>query len=200
MRAEFGALDVFARRDYQPGVRTAVLVMLDASDSMAEMVLFGGLSVNRFQACVGACSTMVPALERAGCEVAVAMFGDFGGAKAVAPVKRFNDRMPEREQLASLVGRVWPMGGTPMMVPALWSERTLLANTWATRRVVVWLCDGMPRETAPVVHEFVSRRGAPVEHVGIGLQCDVSPCFDQAARVDDLALLPDAFERLLIRE
>ena len=198
VRAAMGARDVFARRTVTPGVRTAVTVMIDMSTSMDEWVTFDGLSVKRDKACMGVCSALVPAFERAGVAVSVALFASNpDNGETVSPVKAFTERMPTPDMLAERIGRMVPWGGTPMLPPAYWVERLLLAQRDATRRVAVWLCDGVPDEGAPTVRAYLTRPHCPVEHVGIGLGVSV-PTFARAVTVNAMGELPAAFMRLLL--
>lgn len=191
VRARMGAKDVFQRRTFSPGVRTAVMLMVDMSTSMESPVTINGSDYSRALASIAMASAMIPALERAQVQVGVGLFSD-----GLVHAKRFKDRMPDPSTFA-MASACTPWGGTPMLPAAYWAESQLLAERLPTRRVVIWLCDGVPNEGADAVRTYATRTGNTVEHIGIGLGCDLSGCFASSAKVQDMAGLPTALMEAL---
>jgi len=202
-RASMGALDVMTRRMMSEGIRTAVVVMVDMSSSMDDTCKVSGMRMSRMDAVAGAASVIVPAIERAGAEVAV--YGFTTAAEhpnRVAALKPWNKRLPTTQEAikGEALGGLVASGGTPMVAPMLYAEHQLKQRR-VTRRVVVWLCDGQPsgHEMATLRERFAKKR-QPIEHVGIGLDCSLGDLFPEGKHVEvhDMGQLAKAFETLLI--
>ena len=201
-RASMGAQDVMTRRTVSQGIRTSVVVMLDLSGSMSQPVMVAGQEMTRMAAVRGAASVIVPAIERAGAEVSVIGFSTIArNTSGTIALKPWNKRMPTTEAALKpdALGSVEHGGGTPMVAPLKFAERQLRGRQ-ASRRVCIWLCDGQPNsgEIEGLKSKFAERKG--IEHVGIGLQCDLSNLFPpgKCVQVDDMSKLAKAFEDLLI--
>ena len=192
-RASMGAADVMSRKRVDEGITTAVMVMLDLSSSMGDLVVVGDVGMSRVTASVGMASVILPAIERAGAAVALGGFTDI-------PLQLigWNERTPTVEAMMKNFGDLIYGGGTAMLRPAIWAERQVLAQR-ASRRVVVWLCDGQVGAEAPAVRHIFTKPG-PVEHFGIGLQCNISNLFKtgHAVSIRDMSTLASAFEKLII--
>jgi hypothetical protein len=207
-RAAVGAVDVFARRRLDVGERTSVVLMLDFSGSMSAACIFGGVQVSRTDAVLGVTSAIAPAIERAGAELELAAFGDFGrydpenGTGCIAVLKPWTDRVVSQARFLDRFANLDNIGGTPMLAAMMWAERELTPRRSATRRVAIWLCDGLPNGGPDLVRRRVEQRIGGVEHVGIGLAVDLvaSGVFPSgmSASVDDPTSLPRAFEQVLL--
>ena len=194
-RIPAGAKDVMARRTVSEGITTAVTVMVDWSGSMEDGVFVGGQQVSRMMACLVAAAAIVPAIERAGAECQMALFENH-----LVIAHGWKERFRAQEWLARR-GGLEPQGGTPMADKVLWSTRDILQRK-VKRRVVVWLLDGQPDSASQVVSEIKRAEKKGVEHVGIGIQCNVAHLFGpgKAAMVNQPKDLPDAFLRVLLGE
>lgn len=87
------------------------------------------------------------------------------------------------------------------MLPALyWAQNMLNTRRGVTRKVCIWLCDGGPDHSGALIKREIERNRYGIEHVGIGLNIDLSTLFgqDRSVMVTDLTRLASAFERLLI--
>jgi hypothetical protein len=212
-RASIGAQDVFSRRTVAPGMKTAVLLMIDGSSSMCDSVDFraahGGIvRTSRYNAVVGMACAILPALDRARAESAAAVFSG-GGLMSynsyvmqnatVGLVKAFGQRVPQ-ETLLNTWGATGPSGGTPMMLETKWVRSQLLPRK-VERRVCLWLIDGQPDGGPMTIRAEMDRQRAKgIEHYGIGLDVSLTGLFDptQCISVNDMSRLPRAIEDLLL--
>ena len=201
-RASMGALDVMTRRMTSEGIRTAVVVMVDMSSSMGDACAVGAATMSRMEAVAGAASVIVPAIERAGAEVAVYGFTSSTNHPAgVLDLKAWQRRLPTAEAAldSGALGGIVANGGTPMVAPILFAERQI-SQRRVTRRVVVWLCDGEPSDHERLAVQQRFARRSNIEHVGIGLDVSLAGLFPagRSVMVKDLGQLAKAFEALLI--
>lgn len=199
-RASMGAQDVMTRKSHDQGIVTSVMVMIDLSSSMSDAVTVRGQSMTRVNAVLGMAAVLVPAIERAGAEVAIGGFTTALQNGGVAFLKNWSQRAVSPEAMFTNLkfGNIECAAGTPMVAPLMWSERQLTGRR-ATRRVAIWLCDGQPSAGEIPALQYMFQRKSKVEHVGIGLQCDLSNLFGaKSAFVGDMGELARAFERLLI--
>ena len=192
-RIPVGATDVMNRRTITEGITTAVTIMVDRSGSMSAGVQVGGDTFSRMTACMIVAAAIAPAIERAGADCKISLFDDH-----LLTVHQWGKRFQQSEWLNSFGGAA-PDGGTPMTDKVIWATRDILKQR-TKRRVVIWLLDGGPSDLETTVSEIQRAERKGVEHVGIGIQCNVNHLFasGKAVEVNNPKDLPEAFLSVLL--
>lgn len=192
-RIPVGATDVMNRRTITEGITTSVTIMVDRSGSMSATVNVGNDVLQRITACMVVAAAIAPAIERAGADCKISLFDD-----NLITVHQWGKRFQQAEWLNKF-GDAASCGGTPMTDKVVWSTRDILKQR-TKRRVVIWLLDGDPTDEASTVAEIKRAERKGVEHVGIGIQCDVSRLFGKgkSVRIDRPKDLPEAFLSVLL--
>jgi hypothetical protein len=180
--------------------------MLDASSSMnAAAKTKDGTDTTRWHLALGAIAAMAPAIERSGADLSIYSFAQAltksgNGFSSLTQLKGFAGRLNAQRFLERNADR-YAFGSTPMAEETLFASRQLLARKHVTRRVCLWLCDGVANDVAAAKHEVQRARIAGVEHYGVGLDTsDPVAVFgaDQCAIVWGMVGLPAAVERMLL--
>lgn len=145
-RFESGARNVMKRRHEEPGESAAVLILLDASASMADHDK--NASDNRRQAAAVMAYATAQAVENAGGKVEIWAYG--GNTHALRELKTHRQRVsaPAVHKNLGLYASTG-LGGTPLVGATLAACRRLaLFGARADRRVLVTLTDGLDEHTA----------------------------------------------------
>ena len=177
-RMRCGATDVFSRKDDQPGIDTALMVLIDGSSSMASR---GNATVtdtyrsyhqrpSRMAIAQTAAWHIARAAEAANAKVCVAVFHskpNATGAK-ITVLKPWETQMQDR---AAVLGDCEIDGTTPMS-PAIIECSGMLAGVNATRHILMVLTDGeCDYGPAGVTRACVLAGDVGVEVVGVGISC-----------------------------
>ena len=159
VRMKTGAQDVFTRRDFAPGVDTAVLLLIDLSGSMDAC-----LELARITAWA-----LANAAESAGGKLAIA---GFRGESADVTLHYVKDWQDSVRQNAHLMRSLIAQDYTPLSAAIVAGALDLEAQT-ATRRILIVLTDGQC-DLGPDAVQSACRLAASqgVETVGIGLNCE----------------------------
>jgi Mg-chelatase subunit ChlD len=159
-----GARDVFSQRDDTPGIDTAVMILVDGSDSMENG------HPSRMRIAQTAAWHIAKAAEAACGKVAVAAFHSQGNeAYAVITIVKPWER--QTADSAAAIGTIHASGMTPLS-PAIIECSRLLGAVNATRRILLCLTDGQcqfrengVRAACTIADDY------GVEPVGIGINC-----------------------------
>lgn len=145
-RFESGARNVMKRRHEEPGESAAVLILLDASQSMADKD--GHASDRRRQAAAVMAYTTAQAVENAGGKVEIWAYG--GDTHALREIKTHRQRVSTPAVHKNLgIYAASGLGSTPLVGATLAACRRLaLFGARADRRVLVTLTDGLDEHTA----------------------------------------------------
>ena len=190
-----GALDVFSRRDDQPGIDTAVLILVDGSTSMRANIGRNTSTPTRMELAVCAAWHIAKAAEAANAKVAIGVFRSAGmnnlGANSAA-VSLIKPWAKTVHQCAGVILGSSANGTTPL-APAIIECARELAGVSATRRLLMVLTDGQCDYGADGVQRAcVLADDLGVETVGVGMACaDVVRAFPPrySVNVDDLRQL-----------
>lgn len=165
-RFESGARNVMKRRHEEPGESAAVLILLDASQSMGDKD--GHASDRRRQAAAVMAYTTAQAVEHAGGKVEIWAYG--GDTHALREIKTHRQRVstPAVHKNLGLYASTG-LGSTPLVGATLAACRRLaLFGARHDRRVLVTLTDGLDEHTATLAsyeqHAMVRKElGYPVD-------------------------------------
>jgi Mg-chelatase subunit ChlD len=182
-RMRCGATDVFSRKDDQPGIDTALLVLIDGSSSMAAR---GIPLVNetrgqymsrpsRMAIAQTAAWHIARAAEAANARVCVAVFhskrdrhGDAMPGAKITVLKPWEVPIQDR---AAVLAACEINGATPMS-PAIIECSGMLSEVNATRHILMVLTDGQcDYGPAGVTRACVLAGDVGVEVVGVGMSC-----------------------------
>lgn len=169
-----GSPRVFRRESIQPGLNTAVHILLDCSGSMAN----GPIELAR-----QACFAVAGALEGIrGINPAVTVFPAFSPRSAVFPLVRHGEKVSENFGITA-------SGGTPL-APALWWVLQTLRAQVEDRKITLILTDGVPDAVPPCEYVLRQAERLGVEIYGIGIKSNaVSRLLPNRSRV--IATLPE---------
>lgn len=145
-RFESGARNVMKRRHEEPGESAAVLILLDASQSMGDTD--GNAKDRRRQAAAVMAYTTAQAVEHAGGKVEIWAYG--GDTHALREIKTHRQRVSAPEVHKNLgIYAATGLGSTPLVGATLAACRRLaMFGARADRRVLVTLTDGLDEHTA----------------------------------------------------
>ena len=172
VRMRTGAPDVFSQRDDQPGIDTALIVLVDGSSSMYQTAT-GNLS--RMRLAQIAAWQISRAAEMANAKVAVVMFqswivgnGRIDNGARIITVKPWDART---EDCARAILSMDPIAYTPLS-HGIVAAADMLTDVTATRRIILALTDGECDLQASGVRaacRLADNMG--VEVAGIGMDC-----------------------------
>ena len=174
---------VFRRESIQPGLNTAVHILLDCSGSMD-----GKPMVLARQACFAVAGALE---DIRGVNPAVTAFPAVSAKPSVFPLVRHGEKVTENFGITA-------SGGTPL-APALWWVLQRLCSLEEERKIILILTDGTPDATLPCLHAFRQAERLGVEVYGIGIKSNaVNQLLPQHSRViaDLPELAPAMFEML----
>jgi nitric oxide reductase activation protein len=199
-RAAVGDERVFARRSPRPAPNTAVHLLVDLSGSMRDAVTrANGEQTSRGRLALEAALALALALSGVpGVAVAATAFPGLGGREdRVVRILPYGATV--RARAGAFVQS--PRGDTPLTA-ALWHAAAALLERAEERRVALVLTDGQPNDAASTRRLLARCRASGLEVIGVGIQVDVSPLFDVAVEVREVADLKRALfgvaERLLM--
>jgi Mg-chelatase subunit ChlD len=180
VRMRAGALDVFSQRDDTPGMDTALLILIDGSNSMDQPTgAYGTAPVSRMQIAQTAAWHIARAAEAANAKVAVVAFHtrfdqlskrthDNPTGAALTVVKPFAAPM---DGCAAALGSVHANAYTPL-APAILGAAGMLAEVNATRHILMVLTDGeCDYGNDAVTAACALAEDMGVETVGVGMAC-----------------------------
>ncbi len=174
---------IFSREQMQPGINTAVHLLLDTSGSMRA----------RIDLSCKACYAMAKALESIkGINVGVTVFpAAKNDGISVCPVVSHGERVHANFSTNA-------SGGTPMG-SALWWLLQQLSLRQESRKIVLLLTDGAPDDAANVNDAIKVGKQLGVELYGIGINSDSTErlFLNKSCRLDDLTELAPAMYDLL---
>lgn len=165
---------VFRRESIQPGLNTAVHILLDCSGSMSGPPI---------KLACQSCYAVAKALEGIkGVNPAVAVFPAISRVSAVFPLVRHGEKVSENFGITA-------SGGTPL-APALWWVLQTLHAQAEDRKITLILTDGVPDAVPPCEYALRQAERLGVEIYGIGIKSNaVSWLLPNRSRV--IATLPE---------
>lgn len=176
-----------AERD-EPGVDTAVTVLIDRSGSMAK---YHRIVVAREAALAAAYALD----EISGVNPSVFAFPGVGGRDDSVVVLHRRGRRVDARSFGVEVA-----GGTPLTEAAWYAGWDLLAAN-ELRKILVVLTDGQPEKMASAIEVFERMRVSGIETLGIGIGLDISPALmPESRKIDDISELSGALFDLLERK
>lgn len=174
---------VFRRESIQPGLNTAVHILLDCSGSMDGKPMLLARQ---------ACFAVAGALEDIrGVNPAVTAFPAVSAKPSVFPLVRHGEKVTENFGITA-------SGGTPL-APALWWVLQRLCSLEEERKIILILTDGTPDAVTPCHDALKQAERLGVEVYGIGIKSNaVNQLLPQHSRViaDLPELAPAMFEML----
>ena len=174
---------VFRRESIQPGLNTAVHILLDCSGSMNGKPMLLARQ---------ACFAVAGALEDIrGVNPAVTAFPAVSAKPSVFPLVRHGEKVTENFGITA-------SGGTPL-APALWWVLQRLCSLEEERKIILILTDGTPDAVTPCHDALRQAERLDVEVYGIGIKSNaVNQLLPQHSRViaDLPELAPAMFEML----
>lgn len=188
-----GQREVFARRQSEEGVDSAVVIMLDISGSMFPVMspIYQDASLakgTRIDVAVGACIALLDTLAQARAETMVLCFGE--EAHIVKPFA-----MPWRKAVPALQ-RIQMQGGTNDYAATRYATECLMRHP-AQRKVLMVLTDGNG-QVIPTRAQADAARALGITVIGVGIQMDASRTWGDDSvvidRVTDLGTV--AFSRM----
>jgi Mg-chelatase subunit ChlD len=179
---------VFAHRQYEPEVNTAVVSLIDVSGSMASdrKVEIASDAILATALALGT----IPFIEHA-----AGAFPSTQGSGKVELVQDFS----ESAELISSRFNLSSRGSTPLAEALLWAAHRLLPRA-EERKIIFVATDGDPDDvqTTKEILDHLTR--LRIEVHGLGIQSeDRHGLFDSFVKVDDVATLPQAFLTLFQR-
>jgi len=165
---------LFKRRSEVDGVDSAVVILLDVSESMESDRLLGPA--------VECCAALLDTLDRAQVKTCVLSFGT-----VTSVVKDWTDRKAKGIEALSTVSA---SGGTNDFFAVRYAHK-LLAQRPEERKVLIVLTDGcgQTQATSQQVH---AGEAMGITTVGIGIRLDVSRVYPQSVRVNNVSDLGSA--------
>jgi cobalamin biosynthesis protein CobT len=195
-----GADDVFHRRRIEDGIESAVLICVDRSDSMAGRNMIAAADATRMiGAALGRCS---------GTAWAVHGFTDtwmssqhgVGGAYASFEKAAWTVYKGWNETAGTLTRRAGTLYNTEGGTPEVAAMQDALVNISARpepRKIIIFIGDGNGYKAKAMKALQQKHQGVTV--IGIGINVDLSKCFDHAVRVNKASDLATASFKAVIK-
>jgi cobaltochelatase CobT len=174
---------VFARRVVKPAPNTAIHLLLDKSDSMAEPVMGDKHQsvANRLSIALEASIALALAFEGiAGVNPGMTAFP---GRDDTSVFRLLEHGERVRANAAAFSLRV---GGTTPMTEAVWFAAAALLRCREPRKVLLVMTDGQPNDILSTLEILQRCRNSGIETLGVGLGLDVSHLFPVAITINEL--------------